>query len=293
MPEHDEAELMPTTETVAPQNNTNDGSMPIGGSPSVDMTTEVVSATNPATKVKRHILRWSMMVLLVVGNVGMASASGYVLTRPKSGPIASIGPKKEAAVSSNTSNKPTPIASDIKTLHYTAKTLNLEFDYPVDWSVSSYGDNKSINISSSKFRYKASSGKITEAQIKFDIVTRDSGDYYGIFGDDNLIAAASEKVVYTNPSSAQRKETYLSFVGGNQVDADSTTVLVTGNFSYKVGQKLSDQNYKSIDPRISLYASACFTKCQALITAPIPLNIWHNDPNFQKAQELIKSFRIN
>lgn len=238
-------------------------------------------------------------VLVIVGllNVIAAGANVYVRARqpaavvPKSTATTLIVPKATKPVTA-----PSVPAASTSTLHYVSKPLNLEFDYPVDWRIEGSADDKSLSLSSAPFSINAD-GKSWQGVIELSIEDPKAYGDFSFFSDTDVITADSEVLTYTSPTSFQRKTSHVSFEGSAPTPdfpAETGFIFITGNLSYKQGQLLSSQNYKSIDPHIYAYFNPCHFQvgCQAFTNVAITSDEWHTNPEFVKLRTLLASLRF-
>lgn len=194
------------------------------------------------------------------------------------------------------SSKTKLASADVTTLHYVSKPLNLEFDYPVDWRLSSSAANTTIKISSSPFKLTDSTGMTHAATINLSINSSNENSFSYDISPSQPISVDSETLKYSNPTASQRPTTNVSFVGSNENAANEiNAIFVSGNNVYHKGETVDSHNYAAITPQISMNVDLCAGGLckQALNTATFKLSNWHDGAEFIKARSLIESLRLN
>lgn len=253
-------------------------------------------------KTRRRLSAKLVVIIAMVINLALLAGNGYVYA----------GEHKSASTTANgtvaiepaaaTQKKPTSTTAspsgDVKTLHYKSDTLNLEFDYPVDWRIASDGSNASIRLTSASFPLEATNGEKSAATINLLIAgAAQSGEDYSFVIDDSAIAYDSEPLTYATPTAQQRNQTNLSFIGfpHDGKAPGIQTIFISGGNAYKAGDKVGSKDYKKVDPRISMYVDLCAGgKCvQALSVSEYSLKTWHTNESLLKARAVIESMRFN
>jgi hypothetical protein len=267
--------------------------------PSVILATEEISE-----KIRRKPPRLSnnrlLFLIVLLLNVAIGASSAYYWRNPRLAAIEDRADAKSQIVSSDLGDiKQEDLAakSDAPTtLHYKSDPMTLEFDYPVDWRISASPDNKQVTITSSRFTLESPSGP-TEAAINVFIGARDTSDksqYFELLAPENLVTRTSEKVIYSNPTKGQRKETNLTFVHGvGENEAVFHSLIVSGNQTYAPGETLASKDLSKVDPLITAHAQTCFKNCQAYILGDINEVQWQNNEQFKKLRTMLASMRFD
>jgi hypothetical protein len=245
---------------------------------------------------KRSRKRILLIVLFVLVNLGLAGANGYLMTNKKSDvPTVAVTATKATTTSKKAGAKVTA-STDIKTLHYVSKPLGIEFDYPVDWRVSSDAANTSISLTSAPFSFTDTSGQARAANISLSITpASQAGATYTVVYDGDVIGADSESLTYAKPTSGQRKQTNISFASTSNTNPKELSYgFVSGTYVYKSGDAVSSQEHAKVDPQIAFYINPCGNeKCQALNTTSFAISDWKTNSNLQQVKALLESLRIN
>jgi hypothetical protein len=255
----------------------------------------IFSHNESEIKAKKAGRNWRKIVTIaaiVLLNTALLAGSGYFYKKTSAIKLVS---KPSVAAAPAATPDPTPKVTqsspDSKLLHYTSKPLKVEFDYPVDWRIQSSADNKWASLTSPDFDFTDSTGKADRGKISMRIES--DPNYFGFIADSDTATIASQKLTYANPVSGQRKDTYVSFASYEDSATGFQFAFVSGNLFYNKGAQLNTKNYVSINPHVSLYVDNCHQGCQALSAASIDLKTWQTEPEMLKAQDLIKSLRIN
>lgn len=183
-------------------------------------------------------------------------------------------PANTSATKTSSSQKQL-ISSDTKT--YSSNQFRLDFKYPSDWTVNEDSGSGLLTATSPKINLPAANGS-TAGQVVFKI--RANSQNLPEFDAGNATSAAdSEKIAYDNPSSAQRGQTYVSFLNfassanNNLIDG----IYITGDFGYLKGQDIPKGDIKKLDPIISISFNSCDGTCSG--AAAIPVEAW-TSPDF-------------
>jgi hypothetical protein len=253
--------------------------------------------TSEAAPKRRHRLskKWLLLLFVLVLNVGVGSANVYLALQPETADAASssVADGSSAATSQKTAVDTKP-GTDVKTLHYVSKPLNLEFDYPVDWRISGSNDNQQLSMSSPPFQFTDTDGKSAAVTLQLNISAA-SPTNYGFIGDTDVVKADSEPISYSHPTSNQRQQTNLSFTEYSTSSADAIAfLLVTGSYSYHKGDVIGSHDYKKVDPQITMYVDECYAvHCQGLNVGTFDIATFHSDSHMQDAKAIIESLRLN
>lgn len=231
---------------------------------------------------------------VVIVNLTLAGGSGWLYYQ-KHKPTAT-GQSASLSGNSTSAASKKPLPADPSTLHYVSEPLKIEFDYPVDWRVSSSSDNSAISLASAPFQFTTREGKQTKATINISISPASTTPTFPVVNDNDVIVADSESLTYTAPTKQQRSATNISFVNSNSVkDGTIMGLFISGSFSYKQGEPVSSKDYKTVDPRIYLSLNDCASELcrQAYSPDYFTISDWHTNPSFKKAKSIFESLRLN
>jgi hypothetical protein len=243
---------------------------------------------------KKHTKRNFLIVVAVLLNLGMGSASAAILVKKPSSKKAdasttNLGASNTVVASQDLSKAKDTPASEIQ--HYVSEPMKLEFDYPIDWHIFSDADNKNISITSPVSNFVTSSGQTVQGKADIELSLKYDA---GLIDDSLLAISPSEAVSYNNPTPSQRKTTNLSFFAyGNEDPSAIDYAVITGSFTYAKGQSISTRNYKLINPFIYIYVNACVTHCQGLSIDRFDIDTFHNNAMLVKAKAIVQSMRFN
>jgi len=156
------------------------------------------------------------------------------------------------------------------TKQYTSTNFNLSFSYPETWTVTDTG-NGQLTVVSPATALSGADGQTMTGQITMTI--RAKGQGLTAFDKGNGTAVMdSQKVSYSNPTSSQRAQTYLTYVQYPATKAAGAldAVFITGDFGYKKDQAVPQVDLAQIDPLVMV----TFAKCtDNACSASAPTNI--------------------
>lgn len=264
--------------------------------PAVHETTS--QAANTPAKSKRSKKRIFFYALIVLINAAILTATVIYMRRPdKQAGVAHQQTQGAGDINADSTNTPEPP----KNLHYVSDALKLEFDYPSDWRIESSPSNAFITIQSPKTDILQANGETSKGRVVMQIHAKyvDNFSQTPVTVDDaTAIAYDSEKVVYKNPTTAQRKETHLTFSRSSNVGGPATgfdTIFVSGNLVYKKGAMARSQAYKTINPFIIIYVNPCLEdNCDTAYVPPrIQLETYQSMKTMTQVRDIIASARFN
>jgi hypothetical protein len=232
-------------------------------------------------KSKKHRILNSLVVfltiLLVVGG-------GYWLfkhTSKRVQPTSNIGQSTPKSVFAST------------TKQYQSIAFGLTFNYPSDWTVAEDDVANNITAHSLPMSLMAGDGSKTTGEVVLSVDT--SGQTLTMFDKGNAVAILSSvKISYTQPSSTQRAQTYMSFLQYATTSENGAldSIYLTGDFGYQKGQAIPEVDVSKVDPLIRISFLKCSgTACSSKST-PLSIQgtVW-NDTNFsQPLENMLKSF---
>ena len=240
-----------------------------------------------------------IVAIVVIFNIAVFQTGSHLFVRNSQVPatqedvnaVADKNTAVEKPSTGDTSDKQTKP----KNLHYDSNALKLSFDYPIDWRVGTSSGDKEVSLTSGKFDFKNSLGATEQGKIVLSIVSKDAAgtNFNAVMGDETA-TSVSEKIVYSNPSTVQRKQTNLSFLGHDAELANSSfnMMVITGDYSYKKGDPITAYSYKTIEPRITAYIDTCEDSCQAFNIGSISVDTWNSNAELIKLKEIIKTLRF-
>ena len=232
---------------------------------------------------KRRFIRFVIILVILLTAIG--SGAYFYLKDRTAKQIQKQQPVPEAAVQPK-------VSIDATTKRYSSSQFSLDFDYPSDWDVKDEQTGGTLTATSPNLSIPAVGGGSTTGRITLTI--RGKNQKLPEFDKGNAIAVLdSEKVAYIKPSSAQRGQTYISFLSypasANKVLIDG--VFITGDSGYQKDQAIPKVDIQKIDPIISLTFTACDGTCTKAIG--ITPEAWASNDFGGILKKILQSFTIN
>lgn len=269
------------------------------GTPGADdeFTTQPVSASQTRIdylhkvmppKKKRLWLRVFIIVVIILLLVA-AGVVGYQQFVKSRAPAKTVTATTTSKTPSN-SSAPAKVATE----HFDSTNFNLGFDYPKGWTVADTGEG-TLTVTSPASKGQTTAGA---AMIQTVMTIAPSGKNLTSFDAANGLAIQdSDKISYTNPTSAQRANTYLTFVqyADTTVPGALDAVYITGDYGYQKGQAVPKVDMAKLDPVVAVTFMKCAdASCQAKpVPTNVPVSLWE-DPSFQKPiLIMLKSLSFN
>ena len=263
----------------------NSSQSPIGGS--LDLPEDTTgrsqdippSPHDPKPKSKKPLV--IVLIVLVLSAAGIATV---VFLRKDSAPSEQL---------LNQSNQTTEkvefeVSAAQGTKTYTNDRMRLSIDYPENWTVTEQG-NVTL-IESQDFTYNTvSKGEVTgnfRIYIRQGAQSADSA-YFG----KGYAIVPSEKLIYSKPTTNQRKETFLSSFGLDTTD-NFAYFLIAGNFELAKGDTLGP-NYGK-EPETYIIAGGYSSKDmkEGLETNQVPVDEYQESTAYKQAVEALKTIQI-
>lgn len=228
------------------------------------------SVAKPPVK-ERRSKAWLWVLLVLVVLAGGGFAGWWLLLRSK--------PAPQQPTQAQTQTKPSATANDEKPAmkHYDSSAFGIAFDYPEGSTVTDSGTS-SLTVSSPIMQEKTAAGSSQNGKIVMSITSTAAA--LDDFKAGNATAVVdSEKISYTKPSSTQRAETYISFLGlASSAKTGLDSIYVSGDNGYQTGQAIPEVDIAKGDPHIRIAFLPCSSgaNCSATATVPVtlPANIW-------------------
>ncbi len=244
-------------------------------------------------KRKTPVWLWVVIALLVLALLGGAY---WFSQRSKT--------SKPAAKSNSTTQKnPTPAKStSTNTKHYISngKELNLEFDYPDDWTVTPESGNNAtdqpIAVISPLVSVTNADGATVTGKVIVSIRPSSEGTKELGASNPTTVAQDSVQIAYKAPTSAQHQYPFLTFIhfaNASKASGAFEEVMITGVQGFKKGDPITSA---ATDPIISASFYQCSTEActgSGGKFLSITYTIWQNTPLFKQVQDLFASLKIN
>ncbi|HYH75675.1 MAG TPA: hypothetical protein VD735_07010 [Candidatus Saccharimonadales bacterium] len=177
---------------------------------------------------------------------------------------------------------------------YSSATFNMTIMHPEGWTAT---ENAGVlKIVSPATKMRAVSGKEMKGQVT--VTFSGKGQNLAAFDAGNATAVIpSEKLTYTQPTSVQRAQTYLSFAQYAATTAGSAALdalYVTGDYGYQVDQAIPKIDMANLDPLISVtFASCNDSACKATTPMSIGAGSWRDKAFSVPIISTLESLAIN
>lgn len=184
------------------------------------------------------------------------------------------------------------VAITTDTERYSSSQFALDFDHPSDWEIKEEQTAGILTATSPNVSIPATGGGVITGRVVLTVKSK--SQKLPEFDKGNALAVIdSEKVAYLKPSSAQRGQTYISFLNYPASSSSGLIdgVYITGDFGYQAEQAIPKLDIQKIDPIIQLTFLACDGTC----SKPIGITpaAWAA-PEFGGAlKKILQSFTIN
>ncbi len=224
------------------------------------------------------------IIVVVVIVLALAGLGIWKLTQKKAKPSSSNTP----AGSGEAQNTQAPYTTTTTTKSYTNNVMRMTLAYPENWKVTE--DVGSFKIESPEFNFQTiDKGTVTG---NFRVYVRQGAQetdskYIG----RGYAIEPSEKIVYTQPTASQRKETYLTNFGLDQPD-NFAYFLIAGNFNLQKGETLGPNYGKEAETLIigGGFSSKDFK--DGLQTYKVSTDSYKESTAYKQAVDIIKSIQV-
>jgi uncharacterized protein (UPF0333 family) len=241
----------------------------------------------PVGKQSRRHGRGTKIVILVVVILCIAGAGGYVLMKHH---------KKPAPVATTHSTTTKPPAAVTTTKQYNSAQLGVTFSYPSNWTVTEDDTSNVITVQSPAMSLTSATGSKVTGEVSMTINQQTPS--LPMFTAGNAVAVlASQKINYTNPSSSQRAQTYVSFL---QYEATTTEgaldgVYITGDSGYQKQQAIPEVDIANVAPLVRVTFAQCSNaKCTGNTSAlSIASTSWNTTTFSQPILAMLESLDFN
>jgi hypothetical protein len=219
-------------------------------------------AAAPPAKRKR---RWPI-VLLVVLLIAAAAAGAYWFGN-KQADKTSSGSSTQQTNKTAGQKAASPATTAVPTKHYDSTTYTLGIDYPQTWALSDTSAKLTL-ISPAMQLVTASGATSGHAVVTFQ---NQQTTIAGYPSGGALAALESYKLTYKQPTSVQRAQSYVSYLGYAQTTG-LNALYVTGDNGYQQGQQVPMSDIIKGNPLISVTFQTCASSdCSTGTPTPITL----------------------
>ena len=198
---------------------------------------------SPLPKPKRH---WPAVLITIMIIAGATVASYYIGSRKAE---VSTAQKPQT-----TKARPAPIANSTTTItkHYDSTRYTLGIDYPANWLVADAAAK--LTVTSPGFAMTSLGGAVT-GHVVLTIQNQQS-TIVGYPSSGALANLASDKLTYKQPTTIQRAQTYLSYLGYNGSTSGIDALFLTGDSGYQLGQNVPMGDVVKSNPLVSVTLSS-------------------------------------
>ncbi|MEO6513699.1 MAG: hypothetical protein ABIR37_03355 [Candidatus Saccharimonadales bacterium] len=189
-----------------------------------------------------------------------------------------------------------PQTDKITTKHFDSTNFNLGFEYPDTWTVNDNAETARLTVTSPASSRKTLAGEA--ALVRTVVTIAAKGQNLAAFDKGSGLAVlASEKIKYVSPTSAQRAETYLTFVQNSSTPSGDGMdgIYITGDHGYQKDQYIPKTDMTGLDPVITVTFEKCTdSKCT---TTPVVVSLrstdWDDTALKNPLLTLLKSIAVN
>lgn len=250
---------------------------------------DYVENSTPVRKEKGKRRKKSIFIVIALVLVA-GGAAAYFLTKPKKTAEMTQAPAQttqapEAELVTSTEN-------------FVSPSFRLSFDHPTNWKVdeipASADTSAEIVVRSPTIKLKDAEGKEVSAQVMLRIRPK-SNKLTDIAEGANIVALRpSEKISYSQPSSQQRGETFLTYLQHTGAGLDA--VYITGDNGYEKEAFVPKTDLVQSDPIISVSFLNCSDlACNAEAASALSISDteWEENKFIQQAKTILQSLNIN
>lgn len=244
---------------------------------------QFVRSVEPVQKAKKK-RRLSLIITAVVLLVVCVAAGVWFINKNKK-PATSTAPSTSEA----SAQPKVLIAAELE--RHSSTQFYLDIDIPKDWTIIDEAGSGVMTATSPNIAIPTGSGTTTGRVV---LTMRAPSQKLPEFDKGNATAVTdSEKISYTKPSSAQRGQTYVSYLAYPASASSSLIdgVFITGDFGYTKDQAIPKVDIDKVDPIISITFVACDGACTKGFG--ITPEAWKSAEFGQPLQKMLQSLTVN
>lgn len=246
-------------------------------------TNEDIAKLMPSLHKKKQWPKVTAIILLMIIVAGIGAAYWYknhTTERPKSTINKSVVTPKYIAP---------------PTTQYSSSNLGVTFSYPNTWTVDE-SVNNTLTVTSTAMQLTDGTGKDVLGKVIMTAQNEPGATITGFSAGSASAVLASQIVTYTEPSSSQAAQTYISFLQYASTTASSGLdgIYVTGNYGYQQGQVIPESDISQVDPLITLTFVSC-SNSSCATTSPLTINIsmWGEQDFSEPILAMIESLSLS
>ncbi len=234
---------------------------------------------------KRHKPKRFLKVVLGAAFVMAAAGVVYWIGSDQ----AATPSKKPVAQTSKSNDKQNAI---VPIVHYDSTAYSIGMDYPNSWAVSD--TTEKLTVTSPSMKMSTPGGQINGHVI---IAVQNQQTALSGFPTAGALASlASDKLTYKQPTSVQRAQTYLSYLGFSSANTINALYL-TGDAGYQQGQSIPLADVIKGNPLVSVTFASCSDSVCAKNSTQTPLVLqadsWKNAQFKSAILNILESLTIN
>lgn len=250
--------------------------------PNVSLQPEAKPST-PGVKRRKKLLIIGI-VLLVAVVVGAALAL-FADRSQQSSPQPSASPSPSPQAQKSLDND-VPNTTKLKT--FTSDPLGLQINHPADWTTAE--KEGGLQVVSPEFTYQSwDKGDVTGYFRVY--IRKGARDMDGKHIGRGVVIEPSEKLVYAQPGTGQRKDTNFTRFGSLTSD-HFTFFMVTGDFQLKKDDQLGPNYGKEPDTYIIVGGFSSKAQTEDLDFSNISLDQYAQKRAYTQAVEIIRSLKL-
>lgn len=257
---------------------------PLGGPlelPEDSTSHRYMAPQKPPKKTGRYVII-IVIVALVLAILGFV---GWKLTKSKSSNDAQANTIPGSGEAKTT--KPTYTAAP-GTKTYTNDRMRLTLSHPDNWTVEEISD--AFLVESPDFSYETVDKGEVDGNFRVYVRLGAKESDSKIIGRGYAIEP-SEKLVYAQPTSTQRKETLLTPFGLDEPN-NFAYFLIAGNFDLKKGDTLGPNFGKEADTLIIAGGYSSKDMNDGLETNKVPVEGFNESTAYKQAVDILKSIQV-
>lgn len=245
----------------------------------------------PAAVPKRKKHRF-LTFLLVLVLIAAAAYGAYWFGSKQAAKNQPAATKTKQAPKKTTPSKAAQkTAPGVPTKHYDSPAYTLSLDYPQTWTLSDTASK--LTVVSPAVSLATTKGTIN-GHVVVTFLNKQTA--IGGYPQNGAVASLeSKKLTYKQPTSIQRAQTYLSYLGyTSQSGLDA--LYITGDNGYQAGQTIPMSDVILGDPLISVTFESCTSDdCSTGTPAMLTLQAskWQSDPLNMQVETLLKSIQLD
>lgn len=235
----------------------------------------------------RTVIKGIVITLLLVA---IGAGLYWQFARPKP------ATKPSTSTTAPSTQSTTTQESQVATKSYDSTNFSLSFNYPEKWTVADT-TGTTLTITSPATQLTDATSKAVTGQIVTTVQQKGQLPP-GLGAGDALAVLSSQRVSYTQPTSSQRGQTYLSFLQYSATTAAGGLdgIYITGDYGYQKAQTIPKSDIANIDPLVTVTFLKCSdANCAAAnkTALTVAATSWQDSAFSAPIKTLLTSFAFN